>query len=90
MSGGTALNLFCAILLRTGTTLSIPLANSSRPCMEWIYLFNVLRKISQVIEERVVRLLCPNLRGNVIKSDGKMVINLSRLRFLYGEIIGIF
>jgi hypothetical protein len=59
-------------------TLPLPLVNSSRPCMTWMYLFYVLRRILQVIEERVVRLLCPNLRGNVIKSDGKMVINVSR------------
>lgn len=46
--------------------------------MAWMYLFHTLRIILQVIEERVVRRLCPNLRGHVIKSGGKMVINVSR------------
>ena len=78
VSGGTALHLLFASLLWTGTTSPLPLVNSSRPCMAWMYLFHVLRIISQVIEERVVSLLCPNLRGNVTKSDRKMVINVSR------------
>jgi hypothetical protein len=78
MTGGTAVHLLCAILLWTGTTLHLPLVNSSRLCMAWMYLFHVLHIISQVIEESVVRRLCPNLRGHVIKSDGKMVINVSR------------
>jgi len=43
-----------------------------------MYLFYVLRRISPVIQETVGRILCHNLRGNVIKSDGKMVINVSK------------
>lgn len=78
MTGGTALQLLCAVLLWTGTTLHLPLVNSSRPCTARMYVFHVLRIISQVIEEMVVRCLCPNLRGHVIKSDVKMLINVSR------------
>lgn len=78
MTGGKALHLLCAVLLWTGTTVPLPLVDSSRICMAKMYLFYVLRRISQVIEEKVVRLLCPSLRVNVIKSDGKMVIDVSR------------
>ena len=76
--GGTALHLLCAILARTRETLPLPSVNNSRRCRAWMYLFHVLRRISQVIEERIVRCLCPSLRDGVIKSDWKMVISGNR------------
>jgi len=46
------------------------LVNSSRPYMAWMYIFHIFRRISGIIEERVFRRLCPNLKGKISPITG--------------------